>query len=286
MNAGNQVEAELNLYNSLSRPYKGNVKEEGSYFDLDFFDRNHIISPKSNLKVKKYLEGFIGGKVENGLFSFERLLIESQKYTESFLRRHNTEKNTWLEGHSLFSGDSRALPLHFILALDLLGVWKVKNVTQESIGPTLFEFKALIEKPSRVIYSGLIEKYGLQEKQGTKSKQGLRGRWWKHGAIPTFDESTGLMSLDGRSCEVPFRAINQFAVCQKVFSTSPFGKFIEDRFFVDDFRNKGGKKESPRNVKDAIISLNKRVEESFGISELFEYTGESRRVRIRKEIFE
>lgn len=82
----------------------------------------------------------------------------------------------------------------------------------------------------------------------------------------TFDNTTGILSLNGRQIEIPINT-NQFFLCKKLFAV-PIGTRVKEVEVMDMI---DWSKESNRSVYDAIRLVNKRAKEHLDISKLFHW---------------
>ncbi|MFZ2149666.1 MAG: hypothetical protein WAV15_00730 [Minisyncoccia bacterium] len=82
----------------------------------------------------------------------------------------------------------------------------------------------------------------------------------------TFDNDTGILSLNGRQTEVPINT-NQFYLAKKLFDV-PAGTRVKEIDIMDMI---DWSKDSNRSVYDAMRLVNKRAKEHLGIPELFHW---------------
>jgi len=91
-----------------------------------------------------------------------------------------------------------------------------------------------------------------------------------------FDEKTGIISMGGKPCEIPFNT-NQYFLCKALFDKQ-FGTPVTETDIVDmaDWA-----KDTKRSVYDAMNAVNKRIKNDLGIEKFIRWkTG---RVRIDYE---
>jgi hypothetical protein len=125
-----------------------------------------------------------------------------------------------------------------------------------------------------------MERYE-EDRVSREADEIIEQRWWSNGATPSFESASGKIFLDDKSCQIPLTAGNQQAVCSKLFE-SPIGTWLME---VDVINNFSRGDQSPRAFSDAVRAINKQIYTDFGIRKMLEYSA-SRRVRVRKEVFE
>ena len=81
-----------------------------------------------------------------------------------------------------------------------------------------------------------------------------------------FDEKTGVISMGGKSCDIPINT-NQYFLCKTIFAV-PFGTLVKEIDFLDLMEWIGDGKDS---VYDAMRAINKRTKEDLGIEKLMKW---------------
>lgn len=95
-------------------------------------------------------------------------------------------------------------------------------------------------------------------------------------ARPTFDVQESKIIFNDKECPIAPATI-QFYLCEAVFAD--FGSKVAETDIIDQ----AGKSDKKTTIYDAHRLLNKRIQETLGIKELFEYA--AGHVWIRKELF-
>ncbi len=115
----------------------------------------------------------------------------------------------------------------------------------------------IVTKPSRSMLKDYFLK--LKDKPAPKLEKPVDMRI-------KFDEKTGIISMGGKSCEIPINT-NQYFLCKTIFAV-PFGTLVKEIDFLDlmDWA-----RDSKDSVYDAMRAVNKKIKEDLGIEKLMKW---------------
>ena len=81
-----------------------------------------------------------------------------------------------------------------------------------------------------------------------------------------FDEKTGVVSIGGKSCEIPINT-NQYFLCKAIFAV-PFGTLIQE---IDILDLMDWAKDSKDSVYDAMREVNRKIKQKLGIDKFMKW---------------
>ena len=149
-----------------------------------------------------------------------------------------------------------------MLALENFGAIEIdKTVYKSPVREDGYPFWIKILQPKfKEIYNSLEFEYGKSKEIIPKLKpSNLAG-------CPYFDENKSIIIWDKEECSIPLRT-NQHFLCKKMF-TAPFGERVKEIEILDlaDWAQ-----DTNRSVYDAMLAVNKKIENCFGIKKFFKW---------------
>lgn len=101
------------------------------------------------------------------------------------------------------------------------------------------------------------------ELESFKSKESLSQKEANPEGLPSFDANEGSIIWGKKKCKLPFKR-NEYYLCEVLFS-KPFGTRVSESNILEAIDRESSRKEGQRTVYDAVIAVNKRAAQAFGI---------------------